>query len=194
MNVFKQALAFLVMFSATVSVDAQAFMDVLQRFAPYYYQNFSIQSSQITKNEPRAKSYKFIATNGLEIDVSLSMCWGCAGTGRNPMSVFGGCPSCGGTGWAPFVTGYQPANGAVFDAQGNPSAGGGSYGSSGNSRGNSTATTGKQWKNCHSCGGGGGCKYCSGTGVDPYTRTGNCGVCHGSGVCTACRGEKGYWY
>ncbi len=188
----KRLILLISMIAGFVSTSfSQNYMDVLQRYAPYYYKNFKIQSSELQQPTSYRSIYKFVATNGLEITVTLSMCWTCAGTGKSAYNGYRGCSTCGSTGKAAIVSAYQPANKMFFDAEGRPPYGGSAVAGSSGSSGSSKSKT---WKNCHSCGGGGGCRSCNGTGINTVTKSGNCGACHGTGICPACRGEKGHWY
>ena len=45
---------------------------------------------------------------------------------------------------------------------------------------------------CQTCYGSGACKYCNGSGRDPYMRDGRCGVCRGTRRCSGCNGKGTY--
>lgn len=193
-NRFNRSLVFAiaamcVAFSASAQV---AYMDVLQKYSPYYYKNFTIRSSQMLKDTSVQKIYRFTASNGLQIDVVLSSCWGCAGYGNSP---YGGiCMTCSGNGYAATVSAMHPKNGAMFNESGMPVNGGSgtalSVGGDDDGSRHVHKAPQSKLKRCRQCSGTGDCPSCHKSGTVMYNgHVQQCPRCFGSGRCDLCKGS-----
>lgn len=173
------------------------YLDILRKYAPFYYKRNIISSERIKDNDYE-KQYRYYDSAGFEINVHLMNCGFCQGGGKNPYNgQF--CGMCFGQGWIININAWNKETSVMLDCDGKPvyvGVGGSTTHSSGSNNSGSSSGgssgSGSIYTTCRICNGSGRCTSCNGRGTSLYTYGGSdhtvCSSCHGNGRCFNCHG------
>lgn len=193
----KKFLVLILMSFCIQNTYSQSYLDILAKYAPFYYERKIISSERIQDNDYE-KQYRFYDNVGFQINVYMLRCGFCQGSGKNPYNgQF--CGMCFGQGWIKNINAFNKKTSVMLDRDGKPmggvsSATGGSNSSSNGSSSSGRSKSGSQsiYTTCRTCNGSGRCTSCNGRGTAWKIYGGHdhqlCPSCNGNGRCYNCHG------